>query len=195
VNGLFSIGYFPPISYLQKCFESEKIFIDQFEHFEKQSYRNRCCIYGPNGKQDLTIPVSHEDLFRKPIREVKILADSNWKKLHWKSILTAYRNSPYFEFYENEIEELFLFQSEFLFEFNLNIIHYLFSVLKIRKEIILSEDFEKTPSDKIDFRNSIHPKKKTIQVNEYHQVFSPQHGFINDLSIIDYLFNCGPALF
>ncbi|MBK7429849.1 MAG: WbqC family protein [Bacteroidetes bacterium] len=97
---LFSTAYLPPASYILQAIKAGSITIEAHEHFVKQSYRSRCSIYGPNGKQDLIIPIVHEKLYEVPIKEVKIANDSRWQKIHWRSIEAAYKNSPYFEFYE-----------------------------------------------------------------------------------------------
>ncbi|MBK8584029.1 MAG: WbqC family protein [Bacteroidetes bacterium] len=98
---LFSTAYLPPASYILQAIKAGSITIEAHEHFVKQSYRSRCSIYGPNGKQDLIIPIVHEKLYEIPIKEVKIANDSRWQKIHWRSIEAAYKNSPYFEFYED----------------------------------------------------------------------------------------------
>ena len=174
--------------------EADKIIIDPFEHYEKQSYRNRCCISGPNGKQLLTIPVLHQNLFRTPICEVKIQDDSNWKMIHWRSIESAYRNSPYFEFYEKEIYAAFSLETNLLFDFNIHLLEILMAIFKIQKPLELTDQFQKIWPGLNDFRHAIHPKINSGIIPEYRQVFSDRNGFQNDLSVIDYLFNCGPAL-
>lgn len=188
---LFSISYLPPLSYLQACLTDDEIIIDQHEHFVKQTYRNRCNIYGPNGKQVLIIPVVHEDLYRIPIKEVNISFDSNWNKIHWRSITSAYRNSPFFEFYEDKFQKIFENPPEKLFEFNFTLINLIFECFKIKKKISLTADYKKNPEGLIDMRNAFHPKKENVSFDSYHQVFSDRHGFLNDLSCIDYLFNKG----
>ncbi len=194
MTGLFSIAYIPPISYFQKLKEVDKIIIDQHEHYEKQSYRNRCCISGPNGKQSLSIPVLHENLFRTPINQVKMQSDSHWKMIHWRSIESAYRNSPYFEFYEEELFYAFSDRTEFLFEFNLNILKILMTIFKIQGPPELTNEYQKEHQGLIDFRHAFHPKINSGTFPEYRQVFSDRNGYQNDLSVIDYLFNCGPVL-
>jgi hypothetical protein len=188
---IFPICYLPPISYIQKLLQSEKIIIDQFEHFSKQNFRNRCYIYGPNGKQLLVIPVVHKNLFRTSIKDVRISYDSPWNKIHWKSICAAYRNSPFFEFYEDDLEKHFLNPGEYLFEFNYQLLLLVLRFFKIRKEISFTQSYQKEYSGEEDLRNFFHPGKDQLNIQSYTQVFSDKHGFINDLSCIDLLFNTG----
>src|SRR5256885_1476473 len=101
---LFSIAYLPPISYVAEILKSKKITLEKHEHYIKQTYRNRALIYGPNGMLPLIIPVAHEDLYTKPIHEVKISYANNWQLIHWRTITSCYRNSPYFEFFEDELK-------------------------------------------------------------------------------------------
>jgi len=192
MSALFSIAYLPPVSYLQKCM-SNAIVLESREHFVKQTYRNRCNIAGPNGKQVLVIPVVHENLATIPIKDVKISYESHWNKIHWKSITSAYRNAPYFEYYEDDFKELFMNPGEMLFDFNLQLLKMLFSFFKISPEISFTNEFEKSVTHE-DLRNQIHPKKNTTDTPNYHQVFEDRNGFIPDLSVIDYLFNAGNKL-
>ena len=194
MQSLFSTAYLPPISYFQKCVGADEILIDQHEHFIKQTFRNRCNIYGPNGKQTLIIPVNHDDVYRKPINEIKISFDSRWNKIHWKSITSAYRNSPYFEYYEDKFQEIFENPPEKLFDFNMILLKQIIECFKIKKTFHFTSTYEKNPESVVDLRNEFHPKKENTKIDSYHQVFSDRHGFINDLSCVDYLFNVGPDL-
>ena len=191
MTALFSIAYLPPLSYIHQCIEADKIIIDQHEHFIKQTFRNRCQIYGPNGIQSLIIPIKHHNLSHSPVKDTRISFDVPWNKIHWKTICSAYRNSPFFEFYENEFKNTYEKPDEFLIDFNYKMLEIIFNIFNLNKTITLSVDFEKAPTLSVDFRNTFHPKKKIININPYHQVFSGRFGFINDLSCIDYLFNVG----
>ena len=191
MTALFSIAYLPPLSYIHQCIEADKIIIDQHEHFIKQTFRNRCQIYGPNGIQSLIIPIKHQNLSHSPVKDTRISFDVPWNKIHWKTICSAYRNSPFFEFYEDEFKIAYEKPDEFLIDFNYKLLEIIFKIFNLNKTIKLSEDFEKAPTLSVDFRNTFHPKKKIININPYHQVFSDRFGFINDLSCIDYLFNVG----
>ncbi len=182
----------PPISYLMKCLDSDSIILEQHEHYVKQTYRNRCNIYGPNGKQTLVIPVVHNNIFRTPINKVRISNETKWNNIHWKSVCAAYRNSPYFEFYEDDFRNLFENPEEFLFEFNLKLLKIIFDCFQVKAAIQLTENYQKiTENPSTDLRNYFHPKKIISSKKPYRQVFKEKHGFIDDLSCIDYLFNAG----
>ncbi len=184
---LLPIAYLPPVSYLSECKSAAKIIIEQHEHFVKQTIRNRCEIYGPNGKQLLVVPVIHENLFRTPVNKVKISYAERWNKIHWRSIEAAYRNAPYFEYFENELAEIFKEPGEYLFEFNLRLLKIIFKYFKI-EQFHLSDEF-------LNFKNELEDlrlrdwNKDFSSVQNYHQVFQERHGFINNLSCIDKLFN------
>ena len=191
MTALFSISYLPPISYIHQCLQADEIIIEQHEHFIKQTYRNRCKIYSPNGIQSLIVPLKHQNLSHSPVKDARISFDVPWNKMHWKAICSAYRNSPYFEFYEDDFKHVFKKPDVFLIDFNLNLLNIIFKIFKIQKIISRSENFDKTPPLINDLRNTFHPKNKTFDIAPYHQVFSDRHGFLNDLSCIDYLFNAG----
>lgn len=189
---LFSIAYLPPLEYLKKCSETDSVIIESNEHFVKQSYRNRCYIAGPNGKLSLVIPVVHNDLAIVPVSQVKMSFESQWNKIHWKSITSAYRNSPFFEYYEDEFKEVYMNPPEKLFDFNILLLEKIFSIFNIKSSIDLTKKYEKEIGVN-DLRNSFHPKKITHS-EPYHQVFADRNGFISNLSAIDYLFNVGNRL-
>ena len=189
MSNLFSILYLPPATYIEKIAELKEITIDRHEHFVKQSYRSRCSIYGPNGKLDLIIPVVHSDLQIKPIAEVRISNSDRWQKIHWRSITTAYKNSPYFEFYEDDFQPFYEKKYDWLFEFNYELLQLILKIKNINIEINFTEKYESSLEIKNDFRHSFHPKKEFTKTNKYHQVFEDRHGFIDRLSVIDQLFN------
>jgi hypothetical protein len=191
VQFLFSTAYLPPVSYLQSCKAADKIKVESKEHFIKQTYRNRCYIYGPNGKQALVIPVRHENLFRIPVDEVRISNVTAWNKIHWKSINSAYRNSPFFEYFEESFLEVFENPPELLFDFNMTLLKKLLHCFGIKKEILFTDVYTSIPADSKDLRGTFHPKITIENTEPYHQVFSDRHGFISDLSSIDLLFNSG----
>ena len=165
--------------------------MDACEHFVKQSYRSRCPIYGPNGKQDLIIPIVHDKLYEIPIKEVRIANDYRWQIVHWRSLEAAFKNSPYFEFYEDAFRPYYEKKYNFLFDFNLELINELFKAKRATVEIKFTEKYEPTIEDASDLRNYFHPKKNYETPEKYHQVFSDKHGFIERLSVVDLLFNTG----
>jgi len=189
-----SISYFPPVQYFTKILKFAKVIIEQNENFIKQSYRNRCEIYGTNGKQCLSIPIVKNHNVKTAIKDVKISYDTNWVKLHVKSIESAYRSAPFYEFYADEIISILQSGPVFLFDFNYEILNNLLQLLEIEKEIEFSQEYKTEILN--DFRYQIHPKDKTndntFDPQFYQQVFTEKHGFIANLSIIDVIFNLGP---
>jgi hypothetical protein len=189
VTPLLSAAYLPPISYMNECLGSGQIILEQHEHYIKQTYRNRANVYGANGLLPLVIPVHHDNLFRIPIREVKISYESPWQNIHWRSITSAYRNSPYFEFLEDTIAPFYSKRIETLFEFNLELLKTIFSLMKADIQISFTSQYEATPANARDLRNSFLPNKRDANQLPYRQVFTERHGFLSDLSIIDRIFN------
>ena len=160
------------------------------QNYQKQTYRNRCYIYGPNGKQMLTIPVLHSKN-KKKIRdnEIQISWSENWQKQHWKSIESAYRSSPFFEFYEDELYAVFFKREEKLIEYNLSLIQCICNFLDFPFEIKSEfEFFELSPNELLLIDAKSDNQRNTI----YCQVFDNKHGFHPNLSILDLIFNMGP---
>lgn len=195
IKNVFSSCYLPPIVYFKHWITANEIVIDVNEFFVKQTYRNRCTILGADGKLDLIVPI-HKRNSKQLMKEVKISYDDNWKKNHWKSIESAYRSSPYFEFYEDEFFGFYHEKNyELLVEFNMDLIRLILKLLKKQDEFELSKNYVEQTDGVIDFRNEISPKNKSLnefKQPEYIQVFSDKLGFQKNLSIIDLLFNEGP---
>lgn len=192
-------AYFPPVQYFSKISETDILILEAHENYLKQSYRNRCYIHGANGKLSLNIPIKKASGNKMPIRDVEIEYLTHWQKIHWKSIESAYQSSPFFEFYMDDLLPFFQKKYKFLFDYNLEIIQFLIEALELDAEITLSETFEKPGSfSGQDYREMIHPKKDYQEIDpgftakEYTQVFSPKHGFIPNLSVLDLLLNTGP---
>lgn len=172
--------------------------IELFENYPKQTYRNRCIICSANGPQTLSIPVSRGDELKIYTKDVHIDYSMNWQKVHFKAIESAYRSSPFYEYYIDDLILFFEKKYDFLFDYNLEIMNKILSIINVKVEIILSEEYMKeSVSEYKDFRNTIHPKKRMHANDErfippvYRQVFEPKHGFIANLSILDLLFNTG----
>ncbi|MBC7861423.1 MAG: WbqC family protein [Bacteroidia bacterium] len=192
---ILSTAYLPNIQYFSKILAYKKIEIEKHENFVKQSFRNRCSVYGANGKLDLTVPLIHSSE-RTLVSQKKISYRDAWQKLHWKTISSAYRSSPYFEFFEQDFEIFYEKEYEFLFDFNFELIKLVCSLLKISPEISFTETYQKEIAVADDLRNFFRPQNdaesdKNFQIKEYYQVFGNKYGFIPNLSIIDLLFNEG----
>ena len=193
---IFSTTYLGPIQYYAKLIASENILMERFEHYPKQTYRNRCLIYGANGRQILTIPVTKGQQLKTYTRDIQIDNSVNWKKIHFKAIESAYRCSPFYQFYIDDLTPFYEHKYEFLYDFNLDLMNTIFQLLDVKIQITGTDQYMKEVTDNcIDFRESIHPK---LQIGPeftppvYRQVFEPKGGFLPNLSIIDLIFNTGP---
>lgn len=163
------------------------------DNYQKQTYRNRAYIYGANGKLQLSIPIIHSQKERQKYRDIKIYNFENWQSVHWKSLETAYRTSPFFEYYEDDIKPLFLKKTNFLLDFNLKCMDVILDCLQLDLSISKSHVFKKKVIDKTDFRFLSNARQETpYNFDSYIQVFNNKHGFISNLSILDLLFNEGP---
>lgn len=188
--------YLPPVSYFATVlrWKDTGVYIEQQEHFPKQTYRNRASIYGANGPLDLIIPVKKaRSAGRTRMKEVQISYEADWQRLHWLSLQTAYRSSAYFEYYEDEFEAFYRQQYPLLMVYNLELTRLILRLLKIETSLTLTEVYQPDYPEELDFRERIHPKNRVHATSAtYHQVFADRHGFLPDLSIVDLLFNQGP---
>ncbi len=184
-------AYLAPVEYFVILANAGKVFIEQHEHYIKQSYRSRCRIATANGVMDLSIPVDKSG--KELIRDVRISKHSDWQKHHWRSIESAYNSSPFFEYYSDDLRPFFEKKWVFLWDFNLEIQQKILELLEIEADIAFSGKFETNPDESIvDLRYRIHPKKDpALKLKNYYQVFEQKFGFIANLSIIDLLFNMG----
>lgn len=194
-NGiLLPLFYLGPIEYFSKIkSNSSQVYLEKFEHYPKQTFRNRASIQSPNGKLDLTIPIKKGAHVHTKMKDVRISYDADWQRLHWRSLQTSYRSSSYFEYYEDDFAPFFHSKIEFLFDFNLSLLELCLSLLKIDPTLQHTETYMKSPEGVKDYRDVISPKKlNTFVAKPYFQVFEDQHGFLPNLSIVDLLFSQGP---
>ena len=191
---VLSSVYAGNLVYYSLIANSNKIILDVYENFNKQSYRNRCVIASPNGPLKLIIPVVRSS--KNIVKDVKTDNTQNWKKIHWKSLESSYRSSPYFEFYEDEFYSLyFKNKNDFLFDFNNKINLAILKCLGIETEIIISSSYVEKDLEIEDFRNILPSKSKDLEKFKeikYNQVFQEKQSFLPNLSILDLLFNEGP---
>lgn len=165
-----------------------------YDNFQKQTYRNRAHICTDRGKLMLNIPIQHvrKNQGRQKYREVRIDNDYNWQRQHWRTLQTAYRTSPFFEFYEDELAPLYETPYTYLLDFNLKGIEVLCACLQIEMPTLKSENFEMEPSGLRDARFLVNAKRELpFQQCNYHQVFEDRHAFVPNSSIVDLLFNEG----
>ncbi|WP_142783732.1 WbqC family protein [Changchengzhania lutea] len=185
--------YFPNIAHFTAMSQAEHIVIEGEDNFLKQTYRNRTYIYGANGKLALSIPVIHSQNNRQKYRDVKISFDEPWQMHHWKSLLSAYRTSPFFEYYEDDLQALFLKKETFLFDFNLKCLDTVCECLALELKSTKTQTYEHQVEGIVDGRHLVYAKQETPKTFEkYTQVFDDKHGFLSNLSILDLLFNEGP---
>lgn len=187
---IFPAFYFGSISYFAELLKTGEYRFEAYEHFPKQTYRNRCYIQGANGKLRLAIPTQHNGA--RVMKDIQVSDDYNWQKEHYKSLVSAYKSSPYFEFYEDDLLPIFEKKEKFLLDLNLKTIELIASKLKLEIELNLTDKYELV-EESIDFRNRFNAKTEPAgNFPEYFQVFDEKFDFMPDLSILDLLCNEGP---
>ncbi len=195
---LLSTSYLPPVSWCAAAWNSEEVYIEACENYQKGSPRNRCHIAGPNGVQRLSIPLLKGKHQQTPVREVRIAYDEPWQRQHWRTIKTAYGNAPFFEHYADAIAPFYERRYEFLFDYNFDLLIFIlqkklgwkgsFALTqewlppeKWKSATDLREAFSGEPSGWPDWFSPI----------RYPQVFEERQGFLPNLSVLDLLFCCG----
>ncbi len=188
---LLPVFYLPPVSWFSVFLQKDAdVSLEIYENFPKQTYRTRANIYGANGKLSLIIPVSHSGT--RVLKDIEICSRENWRQLHWKSIRTAYQTSPYFEYYENQLEEIYSFKTNNLIEFNLNALRIIQQILKSDKSFNFTLTYNKEPAA-LNYREAFSAKSVSAEdLEPYFQSFSDRHGFLPDLSVLDLICNKGP---
>lgn len=189
---LFLPTYFSPISQYMAIAKSEEVLFEVEDNYQKQTYRNRCYIYGPNGKQLLNIPVKHiSGLQKKKTKDTLVDNSSPWQSQHLKSIQIAYRNSPFFEFYEDDLLPILTKEYKYLLDLNINTFLFITDALQINQQYKKTKEYQ--GSSKNDFRYLANAKQELgINFDRYIQMFDDKFGFIDNLSILDLLFMEGP---
>jgi hypothetical protein len=190
----FPLFYLPPVSYFSALkavnFEFE---IEKWEHFPKQTFRNRATVASPNGALSLFIPVIKGSKYHTKIKDVKISYDFKWQRLHWMSLQTCYRNSAYFEYYEDEIAAFYHQETKYLFDYNLALTSWLFKQIKQPAAFNFTESYIKEIPVAADYRNANRFKAENNQnLKPYFQVFDDRNGFLPNMSFVDLLFSQGP---
>ncbi|MEO8774540.1 MAG: WbqC family protein [Gelidibacter sp.] len=185
--------YFPSIAQCVAMIQAKKVTFEVCDNYQKQTYRNRLNIYGAQGKMPLTVPVVYSQKNRQLYKDIIISNDEKWQDSHWKSIQSAYRSSPFFEFYEHDLLPLFNEQKTHLMDFNFRCLDAVLECLQHDLNYDLTIEFELNTPKKTDYRNLADHRKEIEQsLKPYVQVFDEKHGFIHNLSILDLIFNEGP---
>ena len=193
---ILSTAYLAPIQYYSKLKNYDNCIIEHFEHLPKQTFRSRCEIYSPNGTLTLSIPLVKRN-HRQIIKDVKIANDYDWQKLHWRSLESCYRRSPFFEYFEDDLQAFYLEKKfDYLIDFNESIQQEVLALLKLKTNYTFTTEYHKVYDDADDFRIIISPKAAlSLDIDfippSYIQVFENKQGFIPNLSIVDLLFNQG----
>ena len=214
---LLSTAYFPPISYFAAMAEEMSglidrkdgggscelspsvVYIEACENYQKQSYRNRCRFYAADGVQALSFPVIHEGgTYKHPVKDIKIDYSTPWLQQHKRAIVSAYRTSAYFEYYQDELFEILDSMPEKLIDLNMALLKFFIEKIGLKVDLRMTEEYSQGGAGCDDLREVIHPKRPDTILADlklekpYFQVFAPKHGFKSNLSIMDLLFNEGP---
>lgn len=188
---LLSTAYLPNVSYLSQVINHDNIVLEKQENFVKQTYRNRCEIVTANGKLSLSIPLIKQ-ADKELISDKKISYAEDWQKQHWRAITSAYKNSPYFEFFEDEFKPFYENKYEFLFDYNTQLLQTVLNILRIKKQIEFTQNFEIIPRNMIDLRHLSEITNSNVpDIKPYYQVFADKIGFTPNASCLDALFNIG----
>lgn len=194
-SAIFPLFYLPPVNYFSALEANDYEFLmEKEEHFPKQTNRNRTKIYSPNGPLDLFLPVIKGSKYHTKVKDVRISYDFKWQRLHWLSLESCYRNSPYFEFYEDGLAHFYNTKYDFLFDYNLEILHWVFKQLKKTPELAFTTEYTKEIAPEKDYREKSLFKELEISqpAKPYVQVFEDRNGFLPNMSIVDLLFSQGP---
>ena len=191
------------MQWYQKLHRAEHVWMEQWESFQKQTYRNRCLIATTQGIQALTIPVDRPSTVNY-IKDIRVSDHGNWRHLHWNALQSAYGESPFFDYYQDDIRPFFEQRWDFLLDFNEAIRAKICELIDIQPKVSLTDSWSDIShsslhtlhSSIIDLREAIRPKHPgadpDFEAKPYYQVYRQKHGFLPNLSILDLLFNMGP---
>ena len=192
MNLLIHPTYFPSISHFVAMAQADSITFEIEDNFQKQTNRNRTYIYSPNGIQLLNIPIKHSGESHQKTKDVRIETDFDWQKQHFKSLEAAYRSSPFFEYFEDDIYPFFQKKHTFLMDLNFEVLDIVTKCLRMKLEYATTtEYFHEVDSNISDYRFLTNGKKDQSKFDPYPQVFEEKQGFLNNLNVLDLLFNEG----
>ena len=194
-TAILSAAYFGPVQWYQKLNRYDRCLIECHDHYIKQTYRNRCTIATTQGMQTLSVPIERYDGLKCAMRDIRVSDHGNWRHLHWKALMAAYGESPFFEYYADDIRPFFEKRWKFLFDFNMEITFKMCELIDIRPTISTTDTYVADTAGMHDFRDAIRPKHplpdEQFVPTPYYQVYRQKHGFLPNLSVLDLLFNEG----
>ena len=190
-NTLLCSAYLPPVNFFTAIKSGGDVLIEQYDNYCKQTYRNRCRIATAGGIQTLTIPVVKSDSPKQLMKDVRISDHGDWRRQHWNALESAYMNSPFFMYYQDDFRPFYERRIEFLIDFNTQLTELILKLAGMDKRIKLTESYSRPSTGINDLRQLIDPQQ-TAQNRPYWQVFKQKYGFQPNLSAVDLLFNMGP---
>ena len=193
---LLCSAYLPPVSFFTAINSGGDVLIEQYDNYCKQTYRNRCRIATAGGIQTLTIPVVKADTPKQLMKDVRISDHGEWRRQHWNALESAYMNSPFFMYYQDDFRPFYEKKYEFLIDFNTELTLRIMELAEIKKDLRMTGSYGNTESGYqgiTDLRGLIEPGKGEPENSKsYWQVFKQKYGFLPNLSAVDLLFNMGP---
>ncbi len=189
---LLPSAYLPPVSFFSAMAGASDVLIEQHDSYCKQTYRNRCLIASANGVQALTIPVIKPDCPEQPMKDVRISDHGEWRRQHWNALESAYMNTPYFIYYQDDFRPFYEKKYEFLLDFNLGLTQVILNLAHMKVELSLTDSYCSRPDGITDLRALVNTREHYANARPYWQVFQQKHGFLPGLSAVDLLFNMGP---
>jgi hypothetical protein len=190
---LIESQYFPNISYYKTLINFDILLIERYEHYQKVSFRNRCYIAGPNGSILLSVPLVRGKNQRTLMKDVKISNEERWQGQHWKTLVSAYRRSPWFEYHEESLGDLYRKEFIYLLDWNTACFEWANQVIGLSQTTHFTDQFEKSYAPETgvtDLRDRMTPSEPALSDDsvEYTQVFQERTGFLQNLSILDLIF-------
>ena len=190
---LLSSAYLPPVSFFTAINSGGDVLIEQYDNYCKQTYRNRCLIATAGGVQTLTVPIVKSTSPKQLMKDVRISDHGEWRHQHWNALESAYMNSPFFMYYQDDFRPFYEKKYEFLIDFNTELTLLIMTLAGIDKPVKLTESYGKNGQNLTDLRQMVNPGTAEPQdCRPYWQVFKEKYGFLANLSAVDLLFNMGP---
>lgn len=192
---LLDCEYFPNIAWGQYFYKTDKVIIEQHEFFVRNSYRNRCVLMGPNGIVQLSVPLEGGRNQKCLMKDIRISYNEKWQHVHWKTIQSNYRRSPYFEYFEADIHAFFQQEYTYLLDLNLASVHLILKIGKLKRKLPLSDSFSPYNLE-FDTRTLFSPKnlKEAFSHKPYIQTFEAKQGFVGNLSLLDLALHTGTGM-